>query len=533
VSDIPQISSPEAIRQRAGQMPDRVALSDTSGRDLTFAALYEQTLRWADALRRHGVAPGDRVANLLPNVLETSTLWIALGWLHAVDVSINTAYQGDMLRHILTDCGARILFVDRAMLAVSAEIADAVPDLELIVVLDGAPDSAPALRCRIIGLAEFLDGAEPSDRFGAPRISTVQGIVYTSGTTGASKGVLVHWGRHQEGVRMFRDWITADDTWFSMFPACHNSAKIWMRIVPFLGCRAVLSPSFRTQTFLADATAAGATCTLLLPNMLHWLLMTPPSDLDRRHSLREIVGYGPELVAFGERFGVPVHVNYGNTEGGNTLWHLDAKDTSNGYSGRAHPPFYAKVVDDDDLEVPVGEAGELVVRCDEPWMMFSGYFNMPEATLQALRNGWYHTGDTFHQDADDGFWFLDRRADYIRRRGENISSYEVERFVLEHESIREAAAIGVPDRGGEDEVKLCVVLADGHTLDPRDLIGFLGDRMPAFMVPRYVEFFHDLPKTAATKRIRKVELREDALNERTWDREVHMPRRSATAAASH
>lgn len=515
IPEIPRVAPQELIRARADETPERLALSDTAGRDLTFADLHVEGLRWAGALSRAGVGAHDHVASLMPNGLAVSGLWLGLGWLGAVDVSVNTAYRGEMLSFVLANSRARLLVVDAELVPVLAEVLHALPDLRLVVVQTAG--AAPTLPVPTVTLAEFLDGAAVPARPVPPRISDVQGIVYTSGTTGNSKGVLVHWGRHQEGVRMFREWVRPDDVWYSMFPACHNSAKIWMRIVPFLGCRAVLSPAFKTQTFWSDVTRAGGTACLLLPNMLHWLLMAEPSEAERTHTLREVVGYGPELPAFGRRFGVPVHVNYGNTEGGNTLWHLGVEDTSDGYSGRAHPPFHARVVDPDDVEVPVGEVGELVVRCDEPWMMFSEYLDDERATICTLRNGWYHTGDAFRQDADGGFWFVDRQADYIRRRGENISSYEVERFVLEHPHVVEAAAIGVPDAGGEDEVKICVVLDEGREPDPAELVAFLAGRMPAFMVPRYVEVLPELPKTEATKRVRKRELRARGL-EGTWDR---------------
>jgi acyl-CoA synthetase (AMP-forming)/AMP-acid ligase II len=168
-----------------------------------------------------------------------------------------------------------VMFGKGSLLPAFAGVQHQLPDLECVVVATDGP--FPQLRQPTVSLAEFLDGAEPAECCAAPRVSDVQGIVYTSGTTGVSKGVVVHWGRHQEGVRMFLDWVTPDDAWFSMFPACHNSAKIWMRLVPFIGCRAVLSPAFKTRTFFAEATRAEATVTLLLPNMVHWLLMTDPS----------------------------------------------------------------------------------------------------------------------------------------------------------------------------------------------------------------------------------------------------------------
>jgi crotonobetaine/carnitine-CoA ligase len=183
------------------------------------------------------------------------------------------------------------------------------------------------------------------------------------------------------------------------------------------------------------------------------------------------------------------------------------------------PRYEAKIVDEHDLEVPTGTVGELVVRSADPWVLTRGYHGMPDVTAAAWRNGWFHTGDGFMVDEDGWFYFVDRIKDAIRRRGENISSFEVEAHVNEHPAVQESAAVGVPSELGEDEIKVAVVVRAGETLDPAALVEFLAPRMPRFMIPRYVEIVDALPKTDATMRTRKVELRERRVSPSTWDRE--------------
>jgi crotonobetaine/carnitine-CoA ligase len=178
-----------------------------------------------------------------------------------------------------------------------------------------------------------------------------------------------------------------------------------------------------------------------------------------------------------------------------------------------------RIVDEHDIEVPAGVVGELIVRTRVPWTVNAGYLGMPEQTAEAWRNGWFHTGDAFRYDEDGNFYFVDRIKDSIRRRGENISSFEVEAYVNEHPAVLESAAIAVPSEHGEDEVKVCVVLKPDGILEPEELIEHLIPRMPRFMVPRYVELVDALPKTEATQRVQKVLLREEPLNDKTWDRE--------------
>jgi crotonobetaine/carnitine-CoA ligase len=220
---------------------------------------------------------------------------------------------------------------------------------------------------------------------------------------------------------------------------------------------------------------------------------------------------------FEARFGLKIRTLYSMTETGPVTasgWSPDDATSC----GRIQPGYQLRIVDEDDYEVPDGTVGELIVRADEPWVLSAGYLDMPEATAIAWRNGWFHTGDAMRRDAAGNFYFVDRIKDAIRRRGENISSFEVEAHVLAHPDVAECAAVAVPSEWGEDEVKIVVVATAGIT--PVALIEFLADRMPRFMIPRYVEFVEELPKTDATFRVRKVELRERGVNEATWDREA-------------
>ena len=185
--------------------------------------------------------------------------------------------------------------------------------------------------------------------------------------------------------------------------------------------------------------------------------------------------------------------------------------------GKVRSGYQCRVVDEHDIEVPRGQLGELIVRSDEPWVMNAGYFNMPEKTAEAWRNGWFHTGDGFIQDSEGWFHFVDRQKDAIRRRGENISSMEVEAQVNTHPAVLESAAVAVPSEWGEDEVKIVVVLKPGETIDASTMHAYLSGIMPRFMVPRFIEFAAALPKTP-TEKVRKVALREAGITPETWDR---------------
>jgi crotonobetaine/carnitine-CoA ligase len=257
--------------------------------------------------------------------------------------------------------------------------------------------------------------------------------------------------------------------------------------------------------------------------MPRFLLMQPAREDDARNPLRGVTAapLSPEIEEFKKRFDVKVTTGFGMTEVGGILgsdWEA-MNWRSCGKVRRGPPGYEVRLVDEHDQPVADGEFGELIVRTDEPWALNSGYHRMPEKTAEAWRNGWFHTGDVFVRDPDGYFYFVDRLKDCIRRRGENISSMEVEAYVQEHPDVLECAAIGVPSEYSEDEVKICVVAKPGAVFTCAELIEFLTPRMPRFMLPRFVELVGELPKTEATNRIKKAELKKDPLNDKTWDRE--------------
>jgi carnitine-CoA ligase len=340
-------------------------------------------------------------------------------------------------------------------------------------------------------------------------------IAYTSGTTGPSKGVMLPWGMLTLGVALLDD-LGPDDVFYSPFPMFHMSGKGAIAQAAYMNGRDVFRESFDTGSFWRDIDRHGCTFTLLVPAMAHWLLAQPLLENDRAHALRKVLS-SPIVPGFAERFGVKVRTHYGMTEVGNVMTRREVTDASPS-CGRPVPGYEVRLVDELDYAVPTGEVGELIVRTKDPWQICLGYWNLPEKTAEAWRNGWFHTGDAFRQDAEGNYYFVDRQKDALRRRGENISSFEVEALVSRHPAVAECAAIGVDTELGEQEIKICVVRRQGEDLSAPGLMEFLVKTMPRYMVPRFVEFLESLPKTEATLRVQKIKLRQHPINENTWDR---------------
>jgi crotonobetaine/carnitine-CoA ligase len=245
----------------------------------------------------------------------------------------------------------------------------------------------------------------------------------------------------------------------------------------------------------------------------------PPRPDDRDHPLRSVViaPFDDNAIAFGQRFNVPTFTEFNMTELSVPLW-AGPNPTLPGTCGRPQRGAELRIVDADGAEVPIGVSGELLVRDDRPWTISHGYLNNPEATAATWRDGWFHTGDLFRRDAKDNYFFVDRLKDALRRRGENISSFEVEREILMHPAIREAAVVPVPGAGPEDEVLAVIALTPGARLEPAELIDYLKDRLAYFMIPRFIRQLDELPKTP-TQKVEKHRLRSEGITPDTWDRE--------------
>jgi crotonobetaine/carnitine-CoA ligase len=508
---------PGIVARRAREVPDRVYLTDiTAGVSLTFGEAHDRFLTWADALRRAGVAPGDRVGVMLPNSFDAVSAWLGTAWVRGYEVALNTAFRGELLKYFLTYTGISIAIVSERYLERFAEVADETPELQTIIVPDASRPSPRIGNARIVARSDFLSGARRATDLAPPEPHDIMSIAYTSGTTGPSKGVVLPWGVFTLGVALLDD-LGPDDAFYSPFPMFHMSGKGAVAQAAYMNGRTVFRESFNTGSFWKDIDEHRCTFTLLVPAMAHWLLAQPPSKDDRSHALRDALS-SPIVPGFAERFGVRLRTHYGMTEVGNVMMRREVTDSSPS-CGRPVPGYEVRLIDEHDYEVPSGQVGELMVRTSEPWRMCLGYWNLPEKTAEAWRNGWLHTGDAFRCDSDGNYFFVDRMKDALRRRGENVSSFEIEALVGRHPAVGECAAIGVEVELGEQEIKICVVCRPGCDLTPQELIEFLTPRMPRYMVPRFVEFVASLPKTEATLRVQKAKLRRHPLNENTWDRE--------------
>jgi crotonobetaine/carnitine-CoA ligase len=464
---------------------------------------------------------------MLPPCTEAVAAWVGVARLGALEVPINTGYVGRMLRYVLSDSRAKLMVAHVDHLAVIEEAGDGLDEPGTIVVV-GAAGELPASARRLVRVEDFLAGEHSLDRRGAhdrpaavtPRARDIASIIYTSGTTGPSKGVLVTWRQAQltaEGI-MPADLFNADDAFYSPFPMFHASGKGPLHAAARIGARVIMRSRFDTAAFWTDVRDLGATSTILLGAMANFLRQQPERPDDKDSPLRDVLMLPlvDDVAGFERRFDLRVRTAFNMTETACCIV-SDGYDLVNETScGRIRPGFQARVVDGDDVEVAPGELGELVLRGDEPWTLMAGYWAKPEATVDAWRNQWLHTGDGFTRDADGNFYFVDRINDAIRRRGENISSFEVEIEVNSHPDVLESAAVAVPSELGEDEIKVVVVPHPGRTIDPAELRAYLVDRMARFMVPRYLEIVESLPKTP-TQKVRKVDLRTAGVGPDTWD----------------
>jgi crotonobetaine/carnitine-CoA ligase len=364
---------------------------------------------------------------------------------------------------------------------------------------------------------KLIASLPPMQDLSPPKPWNLAGILYTGGTTGPSKGVMIPWGYYMNSIQNL-NYVGTEDAFYAPFPMFHGTGKVPFLAMGAFGGRVVVKEQFKTHDFWHDVDHYKCTITILLPAMAKWVLALPPSPNDQRHSLKFVTMIS-DMDAFRKRFNVIVNTHFGMTEAGVPIGRNNVTDRFNS-CGTVKPGYEVRLVDDLDYEVPAGEVGELTVRTSQPWTLSQGYFGKPEKSWEAWRNGWLHTGDAMRRDADGYYYFVDRKRDYMRRRGENISSFEVEAIVSQHPDLTGVAAIGVPSEHGEDEVKIVATRREGSALTHAELIHFLIPRMPRFMVPRYIEFVESLPRTPSTQNVRKVELRTNPLNENTWDREA-------------
>ena len=516
-----RMPKPEECVQRlmlerwAAAQPDKVFAVFADGSEWTYRQTLDIARGTANALNRLGVRQGERVLVWLPNSADCLRVWFGLNQLGAVFVPLNLAYRGGLLRHALGISEARLGIVHADLHRRLGEVE--LKTLTEIVVLGGEAGAIDGLTVHGAGALSPDDASPPpTERDIAPW--DMQSIILTSGTTGPSKGVMSSYV-HLYSMAISAPFLSRDDRYMINLPMFHSGGVMPVTAMLIHGGSIAMVDAFDTDTFWSTVRERNITTSILLGVMGGFLLKRPPSPDDRDHPLRTCtyVPLNDTAPQFHARFGTDIYTHFNMTEISMPIV-SDANPSALGSAGRMRAGVDVRIVDENDCEVGVGEVGELVVRTDCPWAMNHGYAGNAEATAAAWRNGWFHTGDGFRKDAEGNFFFVDRLKDAIRRRGENISSFEVESEVLAHPAVREAAAVAVKSEIAEDEVMAVVALRPGEPFDPAELIEFLRPRMAHFMIPRFVRVVDALPRTPTAK-IEKVKLRGEGLTADTWDRE--------------
>lgn len=522
-----ELTTAQVLADKAARLGPRVFLRYLpDGRALTFAELDEQSNRVANGLAALGVRHGSHVALMMDNSPEQLLTYFALGKLGAVAVPINTASLGAPLRYLLTHSDSMALVMDEALWPNFEEVGGEVDNVRTTIVLrDSARDLPAAPEAPSVDWRSLLDASD-STPAAEVRFTDLAYIIYTSGTTGPAKGVMISqaqcflWGLSH--ARAFGQRST--DVAYICLPLFHvNALQGATYQALMVDSTIVLQKRFSTSRFWSDIRDNGITVTNLLGSMINFLWSRPPEPADADNELRmcmsaPIPSFGPD---FEKRFGLRFIQSYSLTDfGPSHAYTLVDPPEKLGACGRARAGIEARIVDEDDLELPPGERGELVLRHEMPWTHSLGYYKMPDATAKAWRNGWFHTGDRGYVDEDGYFWFLDRAKDSIRRRGENISAYEVEQVVLSHPDVKEAAVFAVKSDMSEDEVAAAIVPRTGARVTPAQIVEFCAGAMAHYMVPRYVMMVEDLPRNASQK-VEKFKLRSLADEDvsRLWDRE--------------
>jgi crotonobetaine/carnitine-CoA ligase len=507
-----------ALERHARTRPNEIFATFEGGERWTFAQTLEQVASLAGNLHELGVRQHDHVVLVLPTCPLALRVMFAANYLGAVYVPVNPALKGSSLEHVLHNAGARIAIVHDSVLA--RVLAAAPATLKAVV---HSSDEAVSLNgdVEVRGVSAITKPSAPPPPPPKPiQPFDTQSIIYTSGTTGRSKGVLSSY-MHAFSCVGPDAWncLTPNDRQLVHMPIFHIGGAFIATVSLCAGSSIGVVSHFRTEVFWDQVRELEITSAFLLGAMATFLLKQPPSPRDRDHGLRMvfIVPLGQSGKPFRDRFGVDFFTLFNMTEICTPLISR-ANPVKDNVCGRPRAGVEVRLVDEQDCVVKDGEVGQLILRTDAPWAMNHGYNANPQATADAWRNGWFHTGDAFFRDADGDYHFVDRLKDAIRRRGENISSYEIEVELLSNPSVREAAAIPVPSEHSEDEVMVVLAPAAGATIEPEEIIRHLQPRVAHHMIPRYVRIIDELPKTPTAK-VEKHVLRAEGVTEDTWDRE--------------
>lgn len=513
-----------ALDRAAAAHPERILL-DFGGETYTYRDVDRLSTRFARSLAALGIASGDTVLSMLDNNIDAVVVWLAANKLNAVSVPINTALRGEFLRHQISDSGARVIIAEADYVPRIAAIQLA--DIRIMLHRGTLAEAIPALFA-----VEPLDAHRGSDEtpfVDKPDPAALAMLIYTSGTTGPSKGCMIPYNYmcNLARLQLRAGPATADDITITPLPLFHlNAVCVGVVASILVGSRLAVVPRFSVSNFWPEVERSGATIASILGGMGALLAQAPDSDSAKRcwgqvHTVRGNPFTEETKKIWRDRFGArQVGGNgYGLTEASVVTSLKGGDHAAPGSSGTRIPDFDVRIVDDNGMEVAPGVSGEIIIRPNRPDIMFKGYWRRPEETLKIMRDLWLWSGDIGKFDADGFFYFVDRKKDYLRRRGENISSFEMEAAFNAHPEIEEAAVHAVFSPRGEDDVKVTAVLKPGASLDPEALFCWSSDKVPYYALPRYIEFRETLPKNPQG-RVLKYQLRDEGKTAATWDQEA-------------
>lgn len=515
-----------ALDRAVAKHPDRVLL-DFAGALFTYADVDRLSTRMAHALHGLGLRAGQTLISMLDNNIDAVIVWLAVNKLRAVSVPINTALRGEFLRHQIADADAAIVVCEAEYLERIGAVVAAAPAVKRVLHRGAAPTAAAC--ATDVAPLDAYRGHDDSPIVDKPDPAELACLVYTSGTTGPSKGCMLSYNFmcNLARLQLRAGPATERDVTITPLPLFHMNALCVGIISNILvGARVAVVPRFSVSNFWPEVERSGATIASILGGMGGLLAQAPDSDAARRcfgriHTVRGNPFTEETKQIWRERFGAK-HVGgngYGLTEACVVTSLPAGEYAAPGSSGKRIADFDVRIVDELDRELPASTPGEIVVRPLRPDIMFMGYWRRPDDTLRLLRNLWFHTGDIGRFDDDGFFYFVDRKKDYLRRRGENISSFEMESAFAAHPDIAEVAVHAVPSPRGEDDVKVTAVLRPGSSLEPEALFQWSTAAVPYYALPRYIEFRDALPKNPQG-RVLKYLLRDEGKTATTWDLEA-------------
>ena len=524
-----QSTIPELLMRRLDVDPDGPYL-DVCGDTVTAAQLVDVSSRLASSLRSMGVSQGDRVATLIENSIEAVYAWWGIILAGAIAVPVNTAYKGEYLRHQLADSGSKVVIVAAEFLDRLEPVAATIESVQHVVIISDTPSTisstATSLWSELLTSEAILPeiNTKPSD------LGT---FIYTGGTTGLSKGCMLSHNYHEALTRQIGIcWERmAEDVVWTPLPLFHFNAITTAVIGPLVfGGRSAIYRRFSVSNFWPEMNRVGATITSTLGTMAYLLAHDvdrpemPRSGAPEANTTLRLLGAAPMPVEVDDimknRFGLTTFsAAYGVTEASLISWQPPGGYNKPNAAGVINDEYFdVRIFDAEDNEVPRGERGEIVIRPKRPEVMFAGYWGRPEVTVETSRNWWYHTGDIGIVDEENFLFFVDRKADYLRRRGENIASFEVESIIMGHGQIADVAVHAVPSPLTEDDLKITATRVEGATVSEEELFLWCVEQLPYFALPRYIEFRTDLPRSPVG-RVLKRELRAEGVTSATWDLE--------------